>query len=78
VPVEALNVEPSVAVPLIVGAAVFAGGLATGGGGPGEENGGPEPIGGKGGSRIVVVVAVVDPLPGDFGFLTFTHRLTRV
>ena len=46
-PVDALSVSLSVAVPLTVGGAVFAGapGGGGGGGGGGDENGGVEPIG---------------------------------
>ena len=66
----------SVAVPLTVGGAVFAGapGGGGGGGGGGDENGGVEPIGVNGGVRVGQVVGVV---PGP-GFLTFTQRWTRV
>jgi hypothetical protein len=68
-------------VPLIVGGAVFAGGLGAGGGGGGDDNGGGELIGVNGGDRVQVVVGDVPTVTGDdgaFGFLTFTHRWTRV
>lgn len=45
------------------------------------EIGDGDPVGTNGGDRVVVVVGVVDPLTGDDGaggFLSFTHRWTRV
>ena len=52
-----------------------------GGGGAGDDNGGGELIGVNGGDRVQVVVGDVPTVTGDdgaFGFLTFTHRWTRV
>ncbi len=70
-PVEALSVEPWVAVPLIVGGAVFCGGPA----------GGEKGVGELTGANGEDSVDVVDTVPGGLGafvFLTFTQRWTRV
>jgi hypothetical protein len=71
VPVEALRLLPCVALPLIVGTAVFAGAVDAGAGG-GEIGATGEVVGGTGGGNNG------DNGGGFLRLLTFTQRCTRV